>query len=145
MISCGFPGRFPRVLRHTIAILSLLLMAAASYDPLSDPHPPRLTPSGTDVTELVHAAAAGDAGAAFQLGVLAEKTGDLPTAFAWFNHAAEQGYHPAEAEAAVLLYRGSGTDPDPLRAAILARRAADGGDAHGQAVLGVFFGIGIGV
>ena len=33
----------------------------------------------------------------------------------------------AEAELAILLYRGDGTDPDPPRAAALARHAADAG------------------
>jgi TPR repeat protein len=140
------------------ALLGPLLMGAAPDDTPALSASPGSTPRGItlpgidlprptqqDIEQLQRAATGGDAAALFKLGQLAGRAGDATAAFEAMRRAADQHFHPAEAALAEMLYRGFGTDPDPPRAAIMARRAADAGDSDGQQVPGWLFAIGAGV
>ena len=148
--------------RHRLSLLAVLLcpllMGAAADDPLAPPAGSDRAPRGIalpglnlpgptrqQVEQLQRAGIGGDAAALFTLGELAGKAGNASAAFDAMRRAADQHCHPAEGALAEMLYRGFGTDPDAPRAAIMARRSADGGDAGGQQVLGWLFAIGAGV
>jgi TPR repeat protein len=83
------------------------------------------------------AAAEGDAGAAFRLGLLHEQglvTGapDYAGAAGWYQQAAEAGHAPAQFKRARYFEAGLGGPADPARAVALYRAAARQGMAEAQ-------------
>jgi TPR repeat protein len=95
-------------------------------------------------------AEAGDAGAAFRLGLLYEEglvdgAPDLVSAARWYGAAAEGGHGPAQFKRGAMHMGGIGGPPDFAAAARLYRAAAEQGIAEAQFNLAILLSQGIGV
>lgn len=94
-------------------------------------------------------AAAGSAGAAFGLGLLADlglgQGRDAATALRWYLEAAGRGLPVAQFNVGVMLDAGSGVSADPSAAAIWYARAAANGHPRARYNLGLLYESGTGV
>jgi localization factor PodJL len=115
--------------------------AGGSPPPAHATHADEL-PAGIGGIQLRSAAVAGDAAAAYEIGVrFAEGRGvaaDLPEAAYWLERAASKGLPPAQFRLASLLEKGMGVKKDIVRARRLYLAAAARGNAkamHNLAVL----------
>jgi localization factor PodJL len=107
---------------------------------------PIVVPAGTEPKSLADAAAAGDPGALFEIGVrYTEGRGvgaDLSEAANWYKLAADRGYAPAQYRLANLFEKGTGVDRDLGRAMTYYRQAAEAGNASAMHNLAVLYASG---
>jgi len=96
------------------------------------------TKVGSDLS-LQQKAEAGDSGAQYQLGLVAEARLDYREAFKWFQLAAKQGLNGAEVDLAYLYITGFGTDKDLEQAVHWYSLAAAQGNPNGEYSLGICY------
>lgn len=103
----------------------------------------------TDVTVLLRRAEAGDARAAFTLGMRYARPDDSSRddveAVRWLRQAAEQELAEAQYNLGIMYAQGRGVPVDPVQAADWYRQAADQGLASAQYNLGAQYAVGEGV
>lgn len=129
-----------------IAAFVLLLVAAMTAFPGSGVD--AFADSG-DVGELLRRAEAGDARAAFALGMRYARPDDSSRddveAVRWLRRAAEQGLAEAQYNLGIMYVQGRGVPVDPAQAADWYRQAAEQGLAGAQYNLGSQYAVGEGV
>ena len=131
-------------------MLGLLTGTAAHAQPASDAKLAYGAGNYTRAHDLwLPLANAGDADAAFRLGLLADLGQGMPedaeTAYRWYRRAAEAGQAQAEFNVAVMQDSGRGTAHDVASAAAWYARAAARGNHRAQYNLGLLYNVGDGV
>lgn len=103
-------------------------------------------PEGITPPSLTAAAKAGDPLALFEIGArFTEGRGvanDLSKAAVWYQHAADQGFAPAQYRLANLYEKGTGVERDIPKAKALYQQAADAGNASAMHNLAVLYASG---
>ncbi|MEA4838281.1 MAG: tetratricopeptide repeat protein [Rhodospirillaceae bacterium] len=125
------------------AALSLGVPSLAAAEASADATAPH------DIKELTAAARAGEAEAAYELGIVYRDGLGVPTdpaqAVRWFRKAAEQGLPRAHHQLGRMLERGEGAPKNPTEAAEWYEKAAQAGVAPAMFALGQLYRDGRGV